>query len=139
MTRIVLVLLIALQLTAATPQADIRGVLDDQAAAWNAGDIRTYMNGYADSPATAFVGSTITKGHAQVLARYLSRYPTKAKMGALTFADVEIQMLGAGYASVLGRWHLTRTQEAGGDTGGIFTLLFRKTSQGWKIILDHTS
>ena len=139
MTRIVLALLIALQLTAAAPEADIRRVLDDQAAAWNAGDVRTYMNGYADSQSTTFVGSAITKGHAQVLARYLSRYPTKQKMGTLTFDGVEIQMLGAEYASVLGRWHLTRTLEAGGDVGGIFTLLFRKTSQGWKIILDHSS
>ena len=140
MTRIVLaLLLITIQLTASTPEEDIRRVLDSQAAAWNAGDVRTYMNGYADSPSTTFVGSTITKGHAQVLARYLSRYPTREKMGTLTFDGIEIQMLGPGYASILGRWHLTRTPEAGGDTGGIFTLLFRRSSQGWKIILDHTS
>ncbi len=133
------VLVCAIELAAATPEADIRRVLDDQAAAWNAGDVRTYMNGYADSPSTTFVGADITKGHAQVLARYLSRYPTKEAMGTLTFSGLAIQTLGTEYASVLGRWHLTRAKEAGGDVGGIFTLLFRKTAQGWKIILDHTS
>jgi ketosteroid isomerase-like protein len=139
MKRIVVGLLCAIQLRAAEPEVDIRRVLHEQAAAWNAGDVRTYMNGYADSPSTTFVGSTITKGHAQVLARYLSRYPTKEAMGTLTFSDLEIQTLGSEYASVLGRWHLTRPKDAGGDVGGIFTLLFRKTTQGWKIILDHTS
>ena len=137
--RSVVVLLCGFRMMAATPEADIRRVLDDQAAAWNAGDVRTYMNGYADSPSTTFVGSDIAKGYAQVLARYLNRYPTKETMGALAFSGLEIQMLGAEYASALGRWHLTRAKEAGGDVGGIFTLLFRKTAQGWKIILDHTS
>lgn len=60
-------------------------------------------------------------------------------MGALAFSGLEIQTLGTDYASALGRWRLTRAKEAGGDVGGIFTLLLRKTAQGWKIILDHTS
>lgn len=139
MTRILAAVVVTIQLTAAQPEGDIRRVLKDQAAAWNAGDIRAYMNGYADSPSTTFVGSAITKGHAQVLTRYLTRYPTKDKMGALTFSGLEVQMLSNEYASVLGHWQLSRAKEAGGDVGGIFTLLFRKTPQGWKIILDHTS
>ncbi len=46
---------------------------------------------------------------------------------------------GTEYASVIGKWHLDRSPEAGGNVGGIFTLLFQKTPAGWKIILDHTS
>lgn len=97
------------------------------------------MHGYANSPSTTFVGSTITKGHAEVLAHYLKRYPTKNAMGILTFDGLEIQMLSTEYASVLGRWRLTRGKETGGDVGGIFTLLLRNSAQGWRIILDHTS
>jgi len=76
---------------------------------------------------------------AQVLENYHRRYPTKEKMGQLTFSAIEVLPLGAEYASVLGKWHLYRPREAGGDVGGFFTLLFRKTEKGWKIVLDHTS
>ncbi len=107
--------------------------------AWNAGDVRAYMDGYANSPSTTFVGSTITKGHAEVLAHYLKRYPTKQAMGILTFDGLEIRLLSPEYASVLGRWRLTRSKETGGDVGGIFTLLVRNSAEGWKIVLDHTS
>jgi len=131
--------LIVLSLFAASPDAAIRQVLDDQVAAWNRGDIPTFMDGYDKSDSTTFVGSDITKGHAQVLERYKQRYPTPEKMGKLRFSDIEIRPLGSGYASVIGRFHLERSAEGGGEAAGIFTLLFHKTAHGWKIILDHTS
>jgi ketosteroid isomerase-like protein len=60
-------------------------------------------------------------------------------MGTLGFSGLEIRLLGPDYAAVIGRFHLDRSAGAGGEASGIFTLLFHKTSQGWKIILDHTS
>ena len=123
----------------ATSEDDIRKVLEEQTAAWNRGDIPGFMGGYLDSEATTFVSDTVTRGHAKVLARYRERYSTRDKMGTLNFSGVEVKMLGSGYASVLGRFHLKRATEAGGDASGLFTLLFEKTPGGWKIILDHTS
>ena len=114
-------------------------MLDAQQAAWNRGDVEGFMSGYEASDSTTFVGATITRGYQQVLDNYHRRYPTKEKMGRLTFSEIEVKALGAEYASVIGRWHLDRPASAGGDVGGIFTLLFRKTASGWKIILDHTS
>ena len=138
MSKFVL-LLLAGPLLALSPEQEIHRVLDDQVAAWNRGDIRGFMDGYDKSDATTFISATITKGHSQVLANYLKRYPTREKMGSLRFSDFEIQRLGSEYASVIGRFHLDRSAEAGGEASGIFTLLFRKTGSGWKIILDHTS
>lgn len=138
MTRL-LPLLLVLPLFAASPDSDIRKVLDDQAAAWNRGDIAAFMAGYQNSESTTFVGATITKGHAQVLENYKKRYPTRANMGTLKFSDLEIRPLGAGYAVVIGRFHLDRPAEAGGESKGIFTLTFEKFKDGWKVILDHTS
>lgn len=132
-------LLIAVRLLAASPAQDIRRVLDDQVSAWNRGDVRAFMDGYDNSESITFVGATITRGHAQVLANYLKRYPTRERMGTLRFSELEINPLGADYASVLGHWHLDRTKDAGGEAGGVFTLLFHRTQKGWKIILDHTS
>ena len=117
----------------------IRSVLDSQQAAWNRGDVEAFMSGYEASDSIRFVGATITRGYRHVLENYHRRYSSKEKMGQLTFSAIEVVPLGAEYASVLGKWHLDRSPEAGGEVGGFFTLLFRKTDNGWKIILDHTS
>lgn len=138
MSKLVLFLM-ALPLLGASPEQEIRRVLDNQVAAWNGGDIPSFMQGYDESEFTTFVGSTITKGHAQVLANYRKRYPTREQMGTLRFSDLEVRMLGTEYASVLGRFHLDRAAQAGGEASGIFTLLFHRTAKGWKVILDHTS
>ncbi len=130
--------LLFLALMAASPEQSIRQVLETQQDAWNRGDVDAFMSGYEASDKTTFVGSAITRGYQPVLESYRKRYPTKEKMGQLTFSDLEIQMLGSDYASVLGRWKLARTADGGGDISGIYTLLFRKTANGWKIILDHT-
>ena len=117
----------------------IRNVLEAQQAAWNRGDVEAFMSGYDAGESTTFVGATITRGYQRVLENYRRRYPTKEKMGQLTFSGLEVHPLGEQYASVIGKWHLDRPADAGGNAGGIFTLLFKKTSAGWKIILDHTS
>ena len=118
--------------------AAIRRVLDEQTAAWNRGDLVKFVDSYAED--AVFVGTEITRGKAGVLARYQTKYDTSEKRGRLEFTDLEIQNLSGGYASVIGRFHLTRTAAAGGDARGIFSLLFRKKSgEGWKIVLDHTS
>src|SRR5436190_539377 len=118
-------------------EADIRAVLEAQSAAWNRGDVETYMDGYDRSPKTEFVGGdSITRGWHEVLDRYKKKYDTREKMGVLTFSDLEIQVLSADAALVLGRWRLQRAND---QPHGTFTLLFRKTKAGWRIVHDHSS
>jgi len=115
----------------------IRAVLDAQAAAWNRGDVEGYMDGYDRSPKTEFVGGdSITRGWQEVLDRYKKKYDTREKMGTLTFSDLEITLLGKDAALVLGRWRLKRATD---EPHGTFTLLFRKTKSGWRIVHDHSS
>jgi len=46
----------------------------------------------------------------------------------------------AEFALVTGRFHLERTQKGESKKDdGIFSLVWRKGPQGWKIVLDHTS
>jgi uncharacterized protein (TIGR02246 family) len=120
-------------------QAAIRNVLDTQVAAWNRGDITAFMQGYKDSPATTFVGKTVQHGYATILDRYRTIYSGKEQMGDLTFGDLQITPLDAHFATATGHYHLARNPAVGGDTQGIFSLVFEKTGAGWKIILDHTS
>ena len=115
----------------------IRAVLDAQRDAWNRGDIEGYMDGYDRSPNTLFVsGNNVTRGWQTVLDRYKKTYDSREKMGALTFSDLEITLLSKDAALVLGRWRLKRAND---EPHGTFTLLFRKTKAGWRIVHDHTS
>jgi ketosteroid isomerase-like protein len=121
----------------AKDQAAIRAVIGAQAAAWNRGDVEGYMDGYDRSPNTEFVGGdSITRGWQQVLDRYKKNYDSREKMGVLTFSDLEINVLSKDAALVLGRWRLKRASD---EPHGTFTLLFRKTRAGWRIVHDHSS
>lgn len=117
--------------------AAVRAVLDAQRDAWNRGDVAGYMDGYARSKHTVFVsGDNVTRGWQTVLERYQKNYNSREKMGTLTFSDLEITPMGNDTAIVLGRWHLQRTNN---DPHGRFTLILRRTRQGWRIVHDHTS
>lgn len=126
-------------LHAQSADAAIRQVLIDQQAAWNQGDIVTFMHGYDDSPQTTFMGKSIEHGYGMILARYQRNYASRDAMGQLAFSDIEVRMLGEDHAVVTGRFHLTRSQAGGGDASGVYSLIFEKKAAGWKIILDHTS
>ncbi len=116
--------------------AAIRKVMADQAAAWNRGDIEAFMNGYWKSDKLVFVSSKVTRGWQQTLDNYRKSYPTKEKMGTLTFSDLEITLLSKDAAVVLGSWSLERATD---KPGGKFTLIFRKFREGWRIVHDHTT
>jgi len=119
--------------------AAIEQVLHDQEAAWNRGDIDSFMQGYKDSPETTFIGKTISRGYRPILERYKTAYATRDAMGTLDFSELTVRMLGADYAVVTGRYHLARTAQGGGEARGIFSLIFEREADGWRIILDHTS
>ncbi len=118
-------------------ESAIRAVLEAQRDAWNRGDIEGYMDGYARSAKTEFVGGdSISRGWQTVLDRYKKKYDTREKMGTLTFSEVEVTVLSTDAALVLGRWRLKRASD---EPNGTFTLLFRKTKVGWRIVHDHSS
>jgi uncharacterized protein (TIGR02246 family) len=137
MKHTLLLLLAAATLALAAPDDEIRHILGAQVEAWNHGDIPAFMQYYA--PDTLFVGSNnVARGSAAVKARYLRDYPTHAKMGTLTFSDLEVHPTSPSSAFAVGRWHLDRGAGAGGPAGGLFSLVFEKRQNHWLIVLDHT-
>lgn len=117
-------------------EVDIRAVMSDQTAAWNRGDIEGFMGGYWNSEKLVFVSSNVTRGWQPTLDRYKKSYDSRAKMGTLTFSDLEITVLSKDAAVVLGSWALQRAND---NPKGKFTLIFRKFKDGWRIVHDHTS
>jgi ketosteroid isomerase-like protein len=118
-------------------RAAITAVLSVQQDAWNHSDVDKFLEGYWRSPDLTFSGTSgIARGWDAVLARYKKNYPDQAAMGHLEFSELEFRFLGKDAALVLGHWHLARAQ---GDIGGVFSLVWQRFPEGWKIIHDHTS
>ena len=117
----------------------VQDVLGAQVDAWNRGDLDGFMIGYWQSPdLTFFSGNKVTSGWEATLDRYRKRYQAEGpdKMGTLSFSDLEIDLLGPDSAFVRGHWKLVMSKET---LGGLFTLLFKKKPEGWRIVHDHTS
>lgn len=118
-------------------EAQIRAVLDMQTAAWNRGDIDTFMTSYWKSEQTEFLGANgIAHGWQAVLDRYHHSYPDRKTMGTVSFSDLEVHVTCADAAYVVGKFHLVRESD---QPSGVFSLDFRKFPEGWRIVLDHTT
>lgn len=117
--------------------ATITALLKAQDAAWNAGDIDGFMNGYWPSEALRFAsGGDVVRGYDATLARYKARYPGREGMGELTTADYEIDVVSHDAAIAHGRWNVVTS--AGGSTG-LYTLVLRKLDGQWLIVSDTTT
>jgi ketosteroid isomerase-like protein len=127
-------------------EAAIHTVLEAQVVAWNRGDIPAFMASYENSAETTFVGATsVNKGFTPILERYKQGYTNKDQMGTLTFKELDIRLLPTAsgvteYAVATGRFHLERTAKGTATKDdGIFSLVWHKGPDGWKILLDHTA
>lgn len=134
-------------------RAEVAALLAEQAAAWGRGDLEAFTAVYAAD--AAFVSpSGLTRGRAEVLARYRRRYPDRAAMGRLTLeviesrpaAGVETSMIGdarpgdVDAVSVVARWTLSFPDDPGRDeaTGLTLLVLHRRSvgGGGWEIVQD---
>jgi ketosteroid isomerase-like protein len=117
----------------------VEQVLHAQQEAWNRHDLEAFMAGYWNSPElTFFSGPQETSGWQGALERYRKTYQSEGKeMGTLNFSSLRVERLGDDAAFVRGAWRLTMSD--GKTPHGLFTLVFRKFPEGWKIVHDHTS
>lgn len=123
----------------AAPMEEIRQVIVKQQDAWNRGDLEAFMAGYRNSPElTFFSGARESKGWQAALDRYKKSYQGAGhEMGKLEFANLRIEMLGPEAAFVRGEFHLTMSD--GKTPHGLFTLIFRRFPEGWKIVHDQSA
>lgn len=124
----------------AVEQAEKQAILDVIArmqAAWNRGDFRGYMAGFAN-PDVIFV----SKGRFQrdwqgTLDHYVRDYGgSPERRGTLRFFDIRIVMLAPDAAQLISRYRLDRPKD---PQDGINTRLMRKRNGRWVIWLNHVS
>jgi ketosteroid isomerase-like protein len=124
--------------TSSETDTAVRAVLQAQVEAWNHRDLDAFMMGYWKSPnLTFFSGATETQGWQSTLDRYKKNYQSAgASMGTLSFTDLRVEPLASDAAFVRGRFHLVMPD--GKQPEGLFTLIFRKFPEGWRIVHDHS-
>jgi ketosteroid isomerase-like protein len=117
----------------------IEQVLRGQQGAWNRHDLEGFMAGYWNSSElTFFSGAKESDGWQAAIERYRAAYSSPGhEMGKLEFSGLRIETLGQSAAFVRGAWQLTMPD--GKTPHGLFTLVFRRFPDGWKIVHDHTS
>lgn len=142
---LILSLLLALALPARAQDSTqqvvsaVRQVLQRQQEAWNRHDLDGFMAGYWNSPQlTFFSGARVTSGWQPTLDHYRKSYQSEGReMGKLEFSDLNIEALAPDAAFVRGAWKVTMPDAK--TPHGLFTLIFRRFADGWKVVHDHTS
>jgi len=122
---------------AAAEKQAILGVIGRMEAAWNRGDFRGYMEGFAN-PDVIFVSrGEFQKDWQGTLDHYIRDYGTSEETrGKLHFFDIKVEILGPDAAQLISRYQLDRPQH---PQDGINTRLMRKRDGKWVIALNHVS
>lgn len=133
-----------------TSEMEIRDILDQQVVSWNEGDIEGFMRHYWNSDDLEFEVITkqklpdseslhdvrrTTKGWNATLERYRKRYPSRRKMGRLSFSIQEVRSTTEGMMQVTGHYILTNDE---GPSSGRFILTWKRIDDRWVIIRDET-
>jgi uncharacterized protein (TIGR02246 family) len=122
---------------AAADKQAILAVIGRMEAAWNRGDFRGYMEGFAN-PDVIFVSrGEFQKDWQGTLDHYIRDYGTSEETrGKLHFFDIKVEILGPDAAQLISRYQLDRPQH---PQDGINTRLMRKRDGKWVIALNHVS
>jgi ketosteroid isomerase-like protein len=123
---------------------DALAVVAAQVRAWNRGDLDGFCAGYAEnavflaplSPPPdggAPRSDGLTRGRAEVLARYKRRYPDARRMGRLSIDPADVRATSEA-VSVAARW--TLAYEGGASHSGHTLIVLVRTKDGWQIVQD---
>ena len=115
----------------------ILAVVSRMEAAWNRGDFKGYMAGFANPDVIFISRGEYQKDWQGTLDHYIRDYgASDATRGQLRFYDIRIEMLAPDAAQLNSRFHLDRPEN---PLDGISTRILRKRGDTWVITLNHVS
>ena len=121
---------------AVSAEAEIRARLDSTALGWNRGDLSQYMSMY--TPEASQMGRDSVEHGVDLIERGMRAgfWRTGRPLQMLHYESVEVRMLGNDNALVTGKFVLT----GGGrpERTGMFTTVWTRTANGWRMIHDHS-
>ena len=114
--------------------------LQDSAAAWSRRDLEGFMRVYAAAPSTSYVkGNVVLHGYEAIRTMYAQRFDDRSRLpGQLSLQVLEVRPLGPDYALCIGRFALL-APATHAVSNGMFTLVFQRLADHWKIVSDHTA
>lgn len=116
----------------------IAGILDAQAAAWNAGDLDGFMSAFERSPSTTYIGAPgLVEGFEAIRARYAPGFAPGAERDLLHFESLRAREIDTRYAIVTVRYVLTRAGEV--TSTGPVTLVMMNVEGTWRIVHDQSA
>lgn len=140
------------------PRVAIPAVMSMQEKAWNRGDLQAFMSGYLRSDDITYTaGGVVVRGWQTLTDRYQARYGNdRSTMGTLRFENLVITPLGDDHALCVGQWFLVPPDPSVKPSSappatvsdppvrprpmdGVFSLVWVRTNDGWKIMHDHSS
>ena len=108
------------------------------AARWNAGDLQGFLSLYARDSSTMYMsGKRFEHGFAWIEQHYASAFAPGSPRDSLRLEEFSARPLGTTYALVTARYVLYRNGVT--SASGPFSVVLQEQTNGWKIILDHTS
>jgi ketosteroid isomerase-like protein len=120
-----------------TPADIVLATLNAQVAAWNEGNLDAFMNIYWKSDDLKFIsGVKMTKGWSSTLKRYREDYADDNGLGRLSVDKTDVEMVTDDVAIVTGRF--THNKD-GVNTGGAFSLVWKRINGQWRIVHDHSA
>ena len=108
------------------------------AADWNAGDLQGFLSVYSKDSATMYLsGRRFEHGFAWIERHFATAFAPGAARDSLRLEEFSARPLGTTYALATARYVLYRNGVT--SASGPFSVVLQEQTNGWKIILDHTS
>ncbi len=119
------------------PADIVLATLNAQIAAWNEGNLDAFMGIYWKSDHLKFIsGVKMTKGWSSTLKRYREDYASDEGLGRLSVDKTDVEMITDDVAIVTGRFNHNKS---GVNTGGAFSLVWKRINGQWRIVHDHST
>jgi hypothetical protein len=124
--------------TTADLAGEVNTMFARSAAAWNRGDLDTFMTDYLPGDRTTYVTSRgVIHSPAAIRERYAPRFAPGARHDSLSFEGIEVDQLAPGVINVIAYYVLTR-----GDSlvaRGPTSLVMIRQDGRLRIVHDHSS
>jgi beta-aspartyl-peptidase (threonine type) len=118
-------------------EAEIRQRLADSALAFNRGDLQGHLAVY-DETVTFMTKDGPRPGVAPIEKAFRETYFREGQaIQQLHFEGLAVRPLGPDAALATARWMLSGGDKA--EQSGWFTLAWRRTPAGWRVVHDHSS
>lgn len=119
-------------------ETQIADILEQQADAWNRGDLETFMAFYERSPSTTYIGSRgLITGFDEIRGRYAPLFEPGAERDSLRFESLAVRELDPRFGIATARYVLYRNGET--TSTGPFTLVLMRVEGAWRIVHDQSA